>query len=52
MMSTKSLLQTYIKQGKAYKKMLETVNANGNYTSKIKIIDTNLKIARKRLKII
>ncbi|MEL7563980.1 MAG: hypothetical protein AAGU27_03775 [Dehalobacterium sp.] len=49
-MSAKVILQTYIKQGKAYKKMLEKVNINGIYTSKIKTIDNNLKIAAKTLK--
>jgi len=51
-MSAKALLQTYIKQGKAYKKMLERVNTNGNYTPKIKTIDNNLKLAAKTLKAI
>lgn len=49
-MSAKALLQTYIKQGKEYKKMLERVNANGNHTAKIKTIDEKLKKAAQTLK--
>jgi len=49
-MSAKALLQTYIKQGREYKKMLEKVNYNGCHTSKIKAIDQKLKIAAKTLK--
>jgi hypothetical protein len=49
-MSAKALLQTYIIQGKEYKKMLEKVNYNGCHTAKIKAIDKKLKIAAKTLK--
>lgn len=49
-MSAKALLQTYLKQGKEYRKMLEKVNYNGCHSSKIKDIDRKLKKAAKTLK--
>lgn len=49
-MSAKALLQTYIKQGKEYKKMLEKANCHGKHTSNIKAIDEKLKIAAQTLK--
>lgn len=49
-MSNKALLQTYIEQGKEYRKMLEKANGHGKHTSKIKDIDLRLKQAAQRLK--
>jgi hypothetical protein len=49
-MSNKVLLQTYIKQGKEYRKILEKANGHGKHTSKIKDIDLRLKQAAQRLK--
>lgn len=49
-MSAKALLQTYIYQGKEYKKMLEKTNSHGKHTSNIEAIDKKLKMAAKTLK--
>lgn len=49
-MSSKAMLETYLHQGKEYKKLLEKVNHNGRYNGKIKKINEKLKIAAQNLK--
>jgi len=49
-MSTKALLQTYIKQGKEYKKMLQKVNFNGRHSAKISIVENKIRKAQTALK--
>lgn len=48
-MSTKSLLKTYIKQAKEYRKILQKVNENGRHSAKISKIDEKLRQAEKAL---